>query len=136
MRERMLGIILAMLVTRSILKRLTALLLPAAFLWLCAACVFICGRETAGAADHLPAAHSVEVTVEDGEPVCDGCPFASFPKAMAPERAAFDAGSQTPTADLPPTPPSYSLTAVVLVHPHALPPATAPPLELLSTLRI
>ena len=125
-----------MSVTRSTLKRLTAALLPAMFLWLCAACVSICWQETAAAADHTVAYSQAELTAMSGAPGCDACPLVSFPKATAPERAAFDAGSQAPPADLIPATPAYSPAAATVVRAHGLPPTTAPPLELLSTLRI
>jgi hypothetical protein len=114
---------------------MTATLLPLSFLWLCVACAFICGQETAAAPDHL-APSSVGRAEATGAPVCDGCPFASFPKATAPERAAFDAGPQATPADLASTPTAYSPTATAFVRPRGQAPPTSPPLQLLITLRI
>lgn len=122
-------------VSRFTLRRMTATLLPLTFLWLCAACAFICGRETA-AAGHPPAPSAAERTEVSGATRCRECPFASFPKATAPERAAFDAGPQVASADLPPTPSAYSPTAATFVRPRGHAPPTAPPLQLLPTLRI
>jgi hypothetical protein len=116
------------------LRRLTALLLPFATLWLWAACASICGRE---AADDSTRPLSAELIQAEGVPGCDTCPFASFPEATAPERAAYDANSQTP----PPAPLPIP-AAGPMVDCHALararrpPPAASPPLTLLSTLRI
>lgn len=115
---------------------MTATLLPLTFLWLCAACAFICGRETVPSVSHLPAPSSAERTEVRGTPVCRECPFASFPKATAPERTAFDAGSQAATADLPPSAPAYSPAFAVFVRPRGQAPPTSPPLQLLPTLRI
>lgn len=130
------GIIPVMPLRRSRLKRFVAALLPVMFLWLCAACVSNCSRETASADDHTVAHAQAGLTEVRGAPECDGCPFVSFPKATAPERAALDAGSEAPRAEGAPTPPTHSAAAATFVRPPALPPATAPPLELLSTLRI
>lgn len=128
------GIIRPMMASRFTLRRMTATLLPLTFLWLCVACAFICGRETAASSGHAVPS-SVERTEAKGAPACDGCPFASFPKATAPERAAFDAGSQAMPAEAPPKPSAYSQTAAyVRLRGQARP--TTPPLQLLPTLRI
>ena len=128
-------IIRPMPVNRFTLRRMTAALLPLSFLWLCVACAFICGRETTSVADH-PAPSSVERAEAKTTPVYEGCPFASFPKATAPERAAFDAGPQTPAPDVPPSPPAYSPAVASLVRPRGPSPPAEPPLQPLPTLRI
>lgn len=125
-----------MLVSRFTPRRMTAALLPLTFLWLCAACAFICGSETAEANDHSLAGPSAELAEMLGEPRFEDCPFASFPKATAPERASFDAGSQTAAAAVPPSPPTYFTAVAGLVRPRAQSPPTAAPLQLLPTLRI
>lgn len=125
-----------MLLSRSTLRKATATLLPLTFLWLCAACAFICGRETAPSVGRLPGAPSAGRVEAGGTPACGGCPFASFPKATAPERTAFDAASRAPDADLPPSRAAYSSAAVVFVRARGpSPPAPSPP-RLLPTLRI
>jgi hypothetical protein len=118
------------------IKRLTAVLLPVSFLWLCAACAVICGQEVGRPAGRSLAPSSAKLTEVSGAQVCDGCPFASFPKATAPARATFNAGSQTTLAGLPPTPPACSLTAAAFVGPLGHAPPTSPALQLLTTLRI
>jgi hypothetical protein len=118
-----------MQVRRLALQRLTALLLPVAFLWLWAACAVICGQE---AADHSARPSSAGIAALEGASECE-CPIAAFPEAAAPDaRAAFDASSQTP----PPAPPPAAVPAAdhaALAEARRPPP---PPLELLSTLRI
>jgi hypothetical protein len=111
-------------------------LLPVATLWLWAACAAICGQE---AAEHsLAGASSAELTEMRDAPRCEGCPFTSFPKATASDmRASSEAGTQTP----PPAPPSAPAALLQVSHPALArsrrpPPEAAPPLELLSTLRI
>lgn len=115
---------------------MTAALLPLTFLWLCAACAFICGRETAPAAGHQPGASSAERTEVGGTPGCPDCPFAFFPKATAPERAAFDAGPQTASAEMPLPPAIHTQAVAGHVRPRGHAPPTAAPLQLLPTLRI
>lgn len=121
--------------SRFTLRRMIAALLPLTFLWLCAACAIICGQETADGADPLTLS-SVERTEAKCAPACEGCPFASFPKATSPQHAAFDAGSQATPAGVPPTPPAYSPTAAAFVRPRGQTPPAASPLQLLPTLRI
>ena len=130
------GIIRPMPTSRFTPRRMTAALLPLTFLWLCAACAFTCGGETAGAEGPLHAGPSAELAVTQGEPQCEDCPFVAFPKATASERMAFDAGSQTAAADAPPSSASYFTAVAVLVQPRAQAPPVAPPLQLLPTLRI
>lgn len=120
-------------VTRFTPRRMTAALLPLTFLWLCAACAFICGKE---AAEHSLARPAAALARVQDAPRCEGCPFAAFPKATAPERAAFDANSQTATADVPPPLPTYFTAAAGLLRPRAQAPPTTLPLQLLPTLRI
>jgi len=114
------------------LKRLTAVLLPVATLWLWAACAAICGQEAA--AHSLDAAPSAELTEMRDAPQCEGCPFASFPKATAPgARAPSDTGPRTP----PPAPAAGpGVCRYASAQSRRAPPASAPPLALLSTLRI
>jgi hypothetical protein len=111
---------------------MTAALLPLTFMWLCAACAFICGQE---AAEHSLAGPAAALTQVRDAPRCEGCPFATFPKAKAPERAAFDAGPQTAAADVPTAPPTCCTAVAGLVRPRAQAPTTQP-LQLLPTLRI
>lgn len=117
------------------LKRLIALLLPVATLWLWAACAAICGQE---AAEHTLRRSSPELLEVKDASECEGCPFASFPEATAPDtRAALDVSSQTP----PPAPPPAPATAPALdysafAQASRPPPPAVPPLHLLSVLRI
>jgi hypothetical protein len=116
---------------------MTAALLPLTFLWLCAACAFICAQETAGASHHSLAGPSAEVIEMHGASRCEGCPFASFPKVTAPgSRAAFNGGAQTAAADALPSFQSQSPAVAGLVRPRAQAPPTSPPLRLLPALRI
>lgn len=128
------GIIRLMPVRRLHLQRLTAPLLPAALLWLWAACAAICGQE---AAEHSAGLSSTELIAVEGAPECE-CPFAAFPAATAPDtRAALDAGSQAPpTAPTaaPAVAPSFQYS--IITRARGAPPPATPPLALLSTLRI
>ena len=123
---------------RSQLKRLTAALLPMMFLWLCAACVSICGQETAAASDHALASTSAEFAqVRDSPPDCDGCPFVAFPKAISTDRATLTDSSQTPAAAAPAIPPAGApFDYPAFDKRPRRPPPSDPPLELISTLRI
>ena len=119
------------------LKRLTAVLLPVTFLWLCAACAFICGKETAVAAGRSLSGPSAELGEMQGAPQCEGCPLASFPKVTTPDsRAAFDAGSQSAAAGLPPSLQVHTPAVASLVRPRAQAPPAASPLQFLPALRI
>lgn len=124
--------------TRSKLRRLTATLLPAALLWLWAACAVICGQESVRAASASTPTTAAGVAEVKGAQSCEGCPFASFPKATATERAAFDADPQTSPADLPAAAnlSDYPGGHSAFIRARRQPPSTAPPLELLSALRI
>lgn len=118
-------------------KKLTAMLLPVACLWLWVACAAICGQEVAEGSAHSLSTSSAELVEVSGAPECEGCPFVVFPKATTPERESSDTGTQTTApaalpahADAPMT--DYS----AFVQPRRPPPTAAPPLTLLSTLRI
>lgn len=117
------------------LKRATALLLPVATLWLWAACASICGQ---AAAAHSLRPSSAGLAEMKAPSVCEGCPFASFPKATAPDtRAASDASPQTP---VPSTPSATAAGPAAAYSAPAWarrpPPPADPPLELLPVLRI
>lgn len=129
------GILRPMPVSRFALRRTTATLLPLSFLWLCVACAFICGQESGGPTLSLAPAPAMLAETKGG-PACEGCPFASFPKVTLPNRMAFDAGSQTASADLPPSPPASSPATVAFVRPLGQAPPTSPPLQFLPPLRI
>jgi hypothetical protein len=119
------------------LKRLTAAMLPMTFLWLWAACASICGHEGAAATPYLltPSSASAGLAEASGASDCGGCPFASFPKATAPERATFRAGLEAPSA--PPAPLAAApVDRYTFVRHQRQPPPAPPPLDLLSTLRI
>ena len=122
-------------VSRSTLRRLTAAVLPLSLLWLCVACAFICAEEIAAATGNTPSL-SIEHAEAGSAPACEGCPLAAFPKATSPARTAFDAGPQAAAADLPPSLRAYSPSVVVFARPAGRAPTTAPPLRLLTTLRI
>jgi hypothetical protein len=116
------------------LKRLIAALLPVAFLWLFAACVSSCARESAERQEHPIVSSAVD---SQDAPDCKGCLLATFPQATAPERAQFKLHLQAP-AFVPPLLLSlYPLTDVVIFNQGHLRPSFAdPPLARLPILRI
>jgi len=118
---------------RSKLRSMTAALLPVVFLWLGAACAVICGQETAAAASASMPTPAAAVAEIKGAQSCEGCPFASFPKATATERAAFDAGPQAAAAHLHTTAASSNRPSSHSAFTRA---RRQPPPELLLVLRI
>ena len=83
-------ILTSMLTPRSNLKRAVAVLLPTSLLWVFAACVSICGWESAAAHDQPHFASAVEVTETENAPDCEVCPDASFLKATTSVRLTFE----------------------------------------------
>jgi hypothetical protein len=122
------------LTSRFPLKRLVAVALPVTFLWLFAACVSTCARESVEHHNQPAASSSIEISdAPDGE----GCLLTSFPKATAPERATFIPDLQASSAVLAITPSVDSLTDRVTFDPRRLRASfKEPPLERLPSLRI
>jgi len=125
-----------MLLTRLLLKRLTAVLLPVSFLWAFAACVSICGREGAEDHDRTPLSPSTEMTVLKAAPDCADCPVPSFMKATGPERAAFKLDLQVPSVAPPLMASVDDLTGGTAFDLHLQPSFADPPLTRLPILRI
>jgi|GEM_PF-3179974 len=118
-------------------KRLTAALLPLSFLWLCACCVFTCGREAAGADAHSAVSSSAASAEVAGESGCDeGCPPARGLEAASPERPEVKAGLDATPAAAPRPAAASLIDRSARERARGRPPRAAPPLELLSTLRI
>lgn len=126
-----------MLAPRPHLKRTIAVLLPASLLWVFAACVSICGWESAEIRPRLaPARAATEV---EGAPCCEGCPCpdASFLRATTAERATLKHDVQAAGDALTPAPPVAStFEAATLAPAHRTRFSADPPLEPLPTLRI
>ena len=126
-----------MLAPRLHLKRTVAVLLPASLLWVFAACVSICGWESAESRPRLaPASAATEV---EGGPCCEGCPCpdASFLRATTAERATLKHGLQAAGDALTPALAVASTCDAATLAPARRPPfLAAPPLEPLPTLRI
>ena len=78
-----------MLTPRLSLNRAVAALLPASLMWVFAACVSICGWESAESRPRLVAAAAAAGV--EGAPCCEDCPCpdASFLRATTAERATF-----------------------------------------------
>jgi hypothetical protein len=117
------------------LKRLIAAVLPVTFLWLFAACISTCARESAEHHNQPMVSSSIEISdTSDGE----GCLITSFPKATAaPERATFIPDLQPPSAVAAITSSTDSLIDGVKFDPRRLHvPFKEPPLERLPSLRI
>ena len=126
--------IFTMLMTRFLLKRLMAALLPMSFIWLFVACVSICARESAEG--HSNNQFTAPMEVRDASD-CQGCPLTSFPKATIPERTINGSALQTPVA-LPPLILSIDSLAdgVTFVSLQRQRSSADPPLKRLTALRI
>jgi hypothetical protein len=74
---------------RTHLKRAVAALMPLCLLWLFAACILICGLESAERHGQSIRLSTVEIVGIKNAPTCEGCPLASLPKATIQERATF-----------------------------------------------
>lgn len=126
-----------MVTPRIRLERVVAVLLPAPLLWVFAACVLICGWESAASYDRPDFAATAEVAQVAGVSGCEDCPDASFLKATTTERVTFKSDSQAAsditTSVLSATP---SADGVTVILPRRRPSLAAPPLKLSSALRI
>ena len=126
-----------MLTPRLHLARTIAVLLPASLLWVFAACVSICGWESAESRPRLaPAFAATEV---GGAPCCEGCPCpdASFLRATTAERATLKHDLQAAGDALTPALPFASAFDAATPAPARRTRFLAdPPLEPLPTLRI
>jgi hypothetical protein len=122
------------LTSRFPLKRLVAVALPVTFLWLFAACVSTCARESAEHHNQPAISSSIEISdTSDWE----GCLLTSFPKATAPERATFIPDLQGQPAVPAMTPSADSLAEGVKFDLRRLHVSfKEPPLERLPSLRI
>ncbi len=87
-----------MLMARFPVKRLIAALLPISFLWLFAACVSICVRESAEKHECASVIFSTEM--KDAS-CCEGCPVSSLPQAAIPQRSTLVSDFQAPPAVTP-----------------------------------
>jgi hypothetical protein len=136
-RRRRVGTIGKMLVRRCKLKRVTAALLPLSFLWLCACCVLTCGQEVGAEAAGQAAASPTALLAIKGETGCEeGCPLAPGLKAATAGSVTLKVVLQAFDAALPPTPADARAGHTACSWPSRRPPRAAPPLELLSVLRI
>ncbi len=126
-----------MLAPRLHLNRTVAVLLPASLLWVFAACVSICGWESA---ESRPRFTSTAAPTEvEGAPCCEGCPCpdASFLRATTAERATLRHDLQAAGDALTPVLPVASTFDAVTIAPAHRPQFLAdPPFEPLPTLRI
>ncbi|MET0646134.1 MAG: hypothetical protein ABW208_05890 [Pyrinomonadaceae bacterium] len=126
-----------MLTPRLRLNRAVAALLPASLMWVFAACVSICGWESAESRPRF--ASAAAATEVKGAPCCEGCPCpdASFLRATTAERATFKHDLQT-AGDVATSvlPVASTFDAVTSVPAHRRQFLAGPPLELLPTLRI
>lgn len=118
-------------------KRVVAALLPAALLWVFAACLLICGWENAAADGDPHSAVTLGAAATPEAPACEGCPDASFLKAATAERRTFRPESQAvrglPASTRPAAPPAAALNFLPAHHRRLLPDT---PLELRPALRI
>jgi len=110
-----------------------AVLLPLSFLWTVVACVSICERESS--ATHRQTDYSIGLTEIRDLPDCDGCPFVSFPKATAPERARY-VQSLEPVASLVVPPIQYFNDDTSKGWLSGQLWSESPPLDLLPALRV
>ena len=126
-----------MLTPRLHLNRTVAVLLPASLLWVFAACVSICGWESAQSRPRpAPASAATEA---EGAPCCEGCPCpdASFLRATTAERAALKHDLRAAGDALTPAPPfAPTFDAAAPAPAHRTRFLADPPLEPLPTLRI
>jgi hypothetical protein len=126
-----------MLTPRLRLNRTVAVLLPASLLWVFAACVSICGWESAESWPRFTP--TVAATEVEGSPCCEGCPCpdASFLRATTAERATFkhdlQAAGDALTSVLTVASAFDAVTRAPAHRPQFL---ADPPLEPLPTLRI
>lgn len=134
--SRPFDILTAMFTPQIHLKRAVVALSALSLLWVFAACILICGLESA--AHSRPGFVSTfEVTGTTNATECEGCPDASLLKATSPERTTFKHDLQVVS-----NVPSSIFSAVA--SPDVFTPAllhgrqsqTDPPLALLPTLRI
>jgi hypothetical protein len=125
-----------MFTARIQLKRTVAALLPLSLLWVFAACILICGLESA--AHSQPSfVSTVEVTGTTNATECEGCPDASLLKAKSPERTTFKPILQAVTsisASILSADSSADVFTPALLHGPQF--QSDPPLHLLPTLRI
>jgi hypothetical protein len=114
-----------------------AALLPMSILWVFAACVSICGRESAAAQGQNVFTATVEVNEVNDVSECEGCPDASLLKATATERTTFKPDQHVLSGV-----PASIFTVASKADARAFTPTyrqqfpTYPPLTLLRTLRI
>jgi hypothetical protein len=76
-------------------KRLIATLLPLSLLWVSAACVSFCARESAERHSYDQPTTTI---VMKGESDCKGCPLNSFPKSSITRRSLHRSDLQPPPA--------------------------------------
>lgn len=117
--------------------RAVAVLLSVSVLWVFAACVLICGWESAAEYGDPHVASTAGETATNGAPACEGCPDASFLKAANTPHVTFAPDAQT-VSSLPASIMSVtcSTAAVTLTSAHGKLFSPDPSPRLLPILRI
>lgn len=117
---------------------MAAVLLSVSFVWVFAACVLICGWESAAECGEPHHASTAGVNEPADTPACEGCPDAAFLKATTGGRVTFAPESQAVSA-LPASfvsVTSSAAAAVTFIPPGGEQFLPTPSLSLLPPLRI